>query len=51
MPGGKSPGPSIKDPALYEKLKKKFIADGMDEAAAKGKAARISNAAHEKANA
>jgi len=37
MPGGKTPGPSIKRPAFYEKLKK----HGMS----KSKAAAISNAA------
>ncbi len=37
MPGGKSPGPSIKRPAMYEALK----AHGMSKA----KAAAISNAA------
>lgn len=37
MPGGKSPGPSIKKPEMYEALKKK----GMT----KTKAAKISNAA------
>ena len=37
MPGGKSPGPSIKNPKMYEALKKK----GFD----KTKAAKISNAA------
>jgi hypothetical protein len=36
MPGGKSPGPSIKKPAEYEALKRK----GMS----KSKAAAISNA-------
>lgn len=36
MPGGKSPGPSIKDPKQYEALKKK----GFD----KSQAAAISNA-------
>lgn len=36
MPGGKSPGPSIKNPAQYEALKKK----GMS----KSQAAAISNA-------
>lgn len=36
MPGKKSPGPSIKDPELYEKLR--------DEGDSKAKAARISNA-------
>jgi len=36
MPGGKTPGPSIKSPQRYEALKKK----GMT----KKKAARISNA-------
>lgn len=36
MPGGKSPGPSIKKPDTYEALKKK----GMS----KTKAAKISNA-------
>ena len=41
MPGGKTPGPSIKRPAQYEALKRK----GMS----KGKAARISNAAARKA--
>lgn len=37
MPGGKSPGPSIKKPDMYEALKEK----GMS----KTKAAKISNAA------
>lgn len=37
MPGGKSPGPSIKKPDMYEALKNK----GMS----KTKAAKISNAA------
>lgn len=37
MPGGKSPGPSVKDPELYEGLR--------DDGASKEKAARISNAA------
>ena len=37
MPARKSPGPSVKDPELYEELR----ADG----ASKEKAARISNAA------
>jgi hypothetical protein len=36
MPGGKSPGPSIKNPKVYEALR----AEGMD----KTTAARISNA-------
>jgi hypothetical protein len=36
MPGGKSPGPSIKDPKVYEALKRK----GMS----KERAAKISNA-------
>lgn len=36
MPGGKRPGPSIKKPEVYEKLKKK----GMS----KTQAAKISNA-------
>ena len=36
MPGGKSPGPSIKDPKVYEALKRK----GMS----KKRAAKISNA-------
>jgi hypothetical protein len=36
MPGGKKPGPSIKNPKVYEALKKK----GMP----KTKAAKISNA-------
>ena len=36
MPGGKSPGPSIKAPKVYERLKAKGYS--------KGKAARISNA-------
>jgi hypothetical protein len=35
MPGGKSPGPSIKDPKRYEALR--------DEGMSKQKAARISN--------
>ena len=37
MPKGKGPGPSVKDPELYEKLR--------DDGASKEKAARISNAA------
>jgi hypothetical protein len=36
MPGGKSPGPSVKDDELYEKLR--------DEGNSKEKAARIANA-------
>lgn len=36
MPGGKSPGPSVKDPDLYETLR--------DEGNSKEKAARIANA-------
>ena len=36
MPGGKKPGPSIKNPKVYEALKKK----GMN----KTRAAKISNA-------
>ena len=37
MPARKSPGPSVKDPGLYEELR--------DQGASKEKAARISNAA------
>ena len=37
MPQGKGPGPSVKDPEVYEKLR--------DEGASKEKAARIANAA------
>ena len=37
MPGRRSPGPSVKDPELYEKLR--------DEGNSKEKSARISNAA------
>jgi hypothetical protein len=37
MPKRKSPGPSVKDPEMYESLR--------DEGASKEKAARISNAA------
>ncbi len=37
MPARKSPGPSVKDPELYEALR--------DDGASKEKAARISNAA------
>lgn len=37
MPGRKKPGPSIKDPEMYEALR--------DDGASKEKAARISNAA------
>lgn len=37
MPGSKKPGPSIKDPELYEELR--------DDGASNEKAARISNAA------
>ena len=36
MPGGKRPGPSVKDPSLYETLR--------DEGNSKEKAARIANA-------
>ncbi len=36
MPKGKGPGPSVKDPEVYEKLR--------DEGASKEKAARIANA-------
>jgi Rho termination factor, N-terminal domain len=36
MPAGKGPGPSVKDPELYEKLR--------DEGNSKEKAARIANA-------
>jgi hypothetical protein len=36
MPGGKSPGPSVKKPDTYEKLKEKGFS--------KGKAASIANA-------
>jgi hypothetical protein len=35
MPGGKSPGPSVKDPEQYEALR--------DQGASKEKAARIAN--------
>jgi hypothetical protein len=38
MPGKKTPGPSVKDPELYEELR--------DEGDSKEKAARIANAAH-----
>ncbi len=41
MPGGKSPGPSIKNPRAYEALKKKFG----DTPEGKTRAAKISNAA------
>jgi hypothetical protein len=37
MPGGKSPGPSVKDKELYERLR--------DEGNSKQKSARIANAA------
>ncbi len=37
MPGAKKPGPSVKDPELYEELR--------DDGASKEKAARIANAA------
>lgn len=37
MPGRKSPGPSVKDPELYEELR--------DDGASKEKAARIANEA------
>ena len=37
MPARRSPGPSVKDPELYEELR--------DDGASKEKAARISNAA------
>jgi hypothetical protein len=37
MPARKTPGPSVKDPEMYESLR--------DEGASKEKAARISNAA------
>lgn len=48
MPGGKGPGPSVKDPGHYEKLKRHFMEQGMSEDAAQEKAARISNAQHAK---
>jgi len=38
MPGRKTPGPSVKDPELYEELR--------EEGASKEKSARIANAAH-----
>jgi len=37
MPGGKTPGPSIKKPVMYEALR--------DKGMSKEKAARVSNAA------
>jgi hypothetical protein len=37
MPGRRTPGPSVKDPELYEELR--------DDGASKQKAARIANAA------
>ena len=37
MPGRRTPGPSVKDPGLYEELR--------DEGASKEKAARIANTA------
>lgn len=37
MPGRRTPGPSVKDPELYEELR--------DDGASKEKAARIANAA------
>ena len=37
MPGGKSPGPSVKDKELYEELR--------DDGASREKAARIANSA------
>ena len=40
MPGGKSPGPSIKNPKQYEDLKQKGFS--------KAQAAAISNAAYRK---
>ena len=40
MPGGKKPGPSIKNPKQYEALR--------DKGMSKGKAARISNASAKK---
>ena len=40
MPGGKTPGPSVKDDELYEKLR--------DEGNSKEKSARIANAAANK---
>lgn len=42
MPGGKDPGPSIKKPAVYEKLK--------DKGMSKEKAAKISNAQAKKSS-
>jgi hypothetical protein len=38
MPGGKGPGPSVKDPEQYEALR--------DDGMSKDKAARIANASH-----
>jgi hypothetical protein len=40
MPGGKTPGPSVKNPKQYEKLK--------DKGFSKTSAAKISNAAAKK---
>lgn len=44
MPGGKTPGPSIKNPAQYEAVKAKLQRGGMGAKAAKAHAAKISNA-------
>lgn len=44
MPRGKTPGPSIKNPRMYEAVKKRLKARGMTEDAAQERAARISNA-------
>ena len=41
MPGGKSPGPSVKDPEQYEALR--------DQGASKEKAARIANTSRKSA--
>jgi hypothetical protein len=45
MPGGKSPGPSIKDPEAYEAIKKKLHSEHPDwsEEHVKSSAAAISN--------
>lgn len=48
MPGGKGPGPSIKNAAAYEAIKKKLNEEhpGWSDARVKEHAARISNASH-----
>lgn len=51
MPGGRSPGPSIKRPKAYEAIKAKLIKGGLGEDEAQTRAAKISNASAKRAKA